>query len=41
MSMIQLIVSAALGFVIAQSALYGIRYSFAWLRREEQFVAQR
>jgi hypothetical protein len=29
MSMTQLIVSAALGFVIAQSALYGIRYS-AW-----------
>ena len=35
MSMTQLIVSAALGFVIAQSALYGIRYSLAWLRREE------
>jgi len=35
MSMTQLIVSAALGFVIAQSALYGIRYSLAWLQREE------
>jgi hypothetical protein len=35
MSMTQLIVSAALGFVIAQSALHGIRSSFAWLQREE------
>jgi len=35
MSMTQLIVSAALGFVIAQSTLYGLRYSFAWLQREE------
>ena len=35
MSMTQLIISAALGFVIAQSALYGLRYSFAWLRRED------
>jgi hypothetical protein len=35
MSMTQLIISAALGFVIAQSTLYGLRYSFAWLQREE------
>jgi hypothetical protein len=35
MSMTQLIVSAAPGFVITQSALYGIRYSFAWLQRKE------
>jgi hypothetical protein len=35
MSMTQLIVSAALGFVIAQSALHGIRYSLGWLQREE------
>jgi hypothetical protein len=35
MSMTQLIISAALGFVIAQSALYGLRYSFGWLQREE------
>jgi len=35
MSMTQLIISAALGFVIAQSTLYGLRYSFAWLQRED------
>jgi len=35
MSMTELIISAALGFVIAQSTLYGLRYSFALLRREE------
>src|SRR5215469_7141658 len=35
MSMTHLIISAALGFVIAQSALYGLRYSVAWLQRED------
>jgi hypothetical protein len=35
MSMMQLIIGTALGFVIAQSALYGLRYSFGWLQREE------
>jgi hypothetical protein len=35
MSMTELIICAALGFVIAQSALYGLRYSFAWLQRED------
>ena len=35
MSMTQLIIGTALGFVVAQSALYGLRYSFGWLQREE------
>ena len=35
MSMTQLIIGTALGFVIAQSALYGLRYSFVWLQRGE------
>ena len=35
MSMIQLVIGTALGFVIAQSGLYGIRYSLGWLQREE------
>jgi hypothetical protein len=35
MSMTQLIIGTALGFVVAQSALYSLRYSFGWLQREE------
>ena len=35
MGMTQLIIGTALGFVVAQSALYGLRYSFGWLQREE------
>jgi len=35
MGMTQLIIGTALGFVIAQSALHGLRYSFGWLQREE------
>jgi hypothetical protein len=35
MSMTQLIIGTALGFVFAQSALYGLRYSFGWMQREE------
>ena len=35
MSMMQLIIGTALGFVVAQSALYGLRYSFGWLQREQ------
>jgi hypothetical protein len=35
MSMTQLIIGTALGFVFAQSALYGLKYSFGWLQREE------
>jgi len=35
MSMTQLIIGTALGFVVAQSALYGIRHSLGWLQREE------
>ena len=35
MSMTQLIVGTALGFVVAQSALYGLKYSCGWLQREE------
>ena len=35
MSMTQLIIGTALGFVVAQSALYGIRYFLGWLQREE------
>jgi hypothetical protein len=35
MSMMQLILGTALGFVVAQSALYGLRHSFGWLQREE------
>jgi hypothetical protein len=35
MSMTQLIIGTALGFVVAQSGLYGIRHSFGWLQREE------
>ena len=35
MSMTQLIIGTALGFVVAQSALYALRYSFGWLQREE------
>jgi hypothetical protein len=35
MSMTQLIIGTALGFLAAQSGLYGIRRSFGWLQREE------
>ena len=35
MSMMQLVIGTALGFVIAQSGLYGIRHSLGWLQREE------
>ena len=35
MSMTQLIVGTALGFIVAQSGLYGIRHSLGWLQREE------
>ncbi|HEY6824931.1 MAG TPA: hypothetical protein VI195_10855 [Steroidobacteraceae bacterium] len=35
MTMMQLIIGAALGFVVAQSGLYGIRHSLGWLQREE------
>jgi hypothetical protein len=35
MSMTQLIIGAALGFILAQSGLYGIRHSLGWLQREE------
>ena len=35
MSMTQLIIGTALGFVVAQSALHGLRYSLGWLQREE------
>ena len=35
MSMAQLIVGAALGFIIAEGALYGIRQLINWLRRDE------
>jgi hypothetical protein len=35
MSMTQLIIGTALGFVVAQSALYALRHSFGWLQREE------
>jgi hypothetical protein len=35
MSMTQLIIGTALGFVVAQSGLYGIRHSLGWLQREE------
>jgi hypothetical protein len=33
--MIQLIIGTALGFLAAQSGLYGMRRSFGWLQREE------
>ena len=35
MTMIQLIIGTALGFLAAQSGLYGVRRSFGWLQREE------
>src|SRR5215472_16097494 len=35
MGMTQLIFGTALGFVVAQSALYAIRRSLGWLQREE------
>jgi len=35
MTMMQLIIGTALGFLAAQSGLYGIRRSFGWLQREE------
>ena len=35
MGMTQLIIGTALGFVVAQSALYGLRHSFGWLQREQ------
>ena len=35
MSMTQLIIGTALGFIVAQSGLYGIRHSLGWLQREE------
>lgn len=35
MTMMQLIVGAALGFIVAQSGLYGVRHSLRWLQREE------
>jgi hypothetical protein len=35
MSMTQLILATALGFIVAQSALYGLRHSFGWLQRED------
>ncbi len=34
MSMTQLIIGTALGFIVAQSGLYGIRHSCGWLQRE-------
>ena len=35
MSMAQLVIGAALGFIIAEGVLYGIRYAIVWLRRDE------
>ncbi len=35
MTMMQLIIGTALGFIVAQSGLYGIRHSLGWLQREE------
>jgi hypothetical protein len=35
MGMTQLIIGTALGFIVAQSGLYGIRHSLGWLQREE------
>jgi len=35
MSMAQLIIGAALGFIIAEGVLYGIRHLVLWLRRDE------
>jgi len=35
MTMMQLIVGAALGFIVAQSGMYGVRHSLRWLQREE------
>jgi len=35
MSMTQLIIGTALGFIVAQSGLYGIRHSLGWLQRED------
>jgi hypothetical protein len=35
MSMIQIVIGTALGFMVAQSALYGIRRLMGWLRRDE------
>ena len=35
MGMAQLIIATALGFIVAQSGLYGIRQSLGWLQRED------
>jgi hypothetical protein len=35
MNMTQLIIGTALGFIVAQSGLYGIRHSLAWLQRDD------
>jgi len=35
MSMAQLVIGAALGFIIAEGVLYGIRHLILWLRRDE------
>ncbi|MBV8878205.1 MAG: hypothetical protein JO158_10870 [Gammaproteobacteria bacterium] len=35
MTMMQLIVATALGFIVAQSGLYGVRHSLRWLQRVE------
>jgi hypothetical protein len=35
MNMTQLIIGTALGFIVAQSGLYGVRHSLGWLQREE------
>ena len=35
MGMTQLIIGAALGFIVAQSALYAIRHSLGWLQSEQ------
>ena len=35
MNMMQLILGTALGFIVAQSGLYGIGHSLRWLQREE------
>lgn len=35
MSMTQLVIGAALGFIVAQGALYGARHAIGWLQRAE------
>ena len=37
MTMMQLIVATALGFIVAQSGLYGVRHSLRWLQRADYF----